>query len=52
MELKTHTEENALVVVVTGKMDAITAPQYVERLKKELAGERSDWWWTAPGWST
>ena len=38
MELKTHTEENALVVVVTGKMDAVTAPLYVERLKEELAG--------------
>ena len=38
MELKTHTEENALVVVVTGKMDAVTAPRYVERLKEELTG--------------
>jgi anti-anti-sigma factor len=38
MELKTHAEENALVVVVTGKMDAITAPAYVERIRKELAG--------------
>ena len=37
MELKTHMEENALVVVVTGKMDAVTAPLYVERLKEELA---------------
>jgi anti-anti-sigma factor len=37
MELKTHSEENALVVVVTGKMDAVTAPLYVERLKAELA---------------
>lgn len=38
MELKTHTEENTLVVVVTGKMDAATAPLYIERLKEELAG--------------
>jgi anti-anti-sigma factor len=36
MELKTHTEENALVVAVAGKMDAITAPVYVERLMEEL----------------
>lgn len=38
MELKTHAEENALVVIVIGKMDAVTAPAYVERLKEELAG--------------
>ena len=36
MELKTHMEENALVVVVAGKMDAVTAPLYVDRLKEEL----------------
>ena len=38
MELKTHMEDNALVVIVTGKMDAVTAPLYQERLKEELAG--------------
>lgn len=38
MDVKTHTEENALVVVVTGRMDAVTAPAYLERLRHELAG--------------
>lgn len=38
MEVKTHTEDNTLVVVVTGKMDAVTAPAYLEQLRQELAG--------------
>ena len=38
MKIETLTERGALVVVVTGRLDAVTAPAYVERLREELAG--------------
>jgi len=37
MELNTHAEGSALVVVVTGRMDAVTAQAFVDRLREELA---------------
>ena len=38
MEITTFREQGVLVVEVTGRLDALTAPAYVERLRKELAG--------------
>lgn len=37
MKIETHAEQGALVVVVTGRLDAVTAPAYVEVLREELA---------------
>ena len=38
MDIKTFVERDILVVEATGRLDAVTAPAYVERLRKELGG--------------
>lgn len=39
MDIKTHTQDNYLVVILSGKMDAVTAPLYIDRLREELCGD-------------
>lgn len=41
MEMQTQKEANATVVTITGRLDAVTAPEYEMRLNDLIAGEKT-----------
>lgn len=42
MEIETRKEENATVVSVTGKMDAVSSPEFEKKLLELMAEEEKD----------
>jgi anti-anti-sigma factor len=39
MEIQTQKEANATVVTITGRLDAVTAPEYEKKMNELIAGE-------------
>ena len=39
MEIQTKKEANSIVVTITGRLDAITAPEYEKKLNELIAGD-------------
>jgi anti-anti-sigma factor len=39
MEFQTKKEANSVVVTITGRLDAVTAPEYEKKLNELIAGE-------------
>ena len=41
MEIKATKEANATVITITGRLDAVTAPEYEKKLNERIAGEET-----------
>ncbi len=41
MDLQTRTEGNAIVVTISGRLDAVTAPEYEKRIRELIDGGNS-----------